>query len=174
MHRYFLTVLTGTLCLATMVWAQDRFTEEDVINTLNGKPRMAAPGYAVGVALHVTFSPQAAADTPAKRAMTGGNPQADETLYKALIPLARALEAEMVRGSRYIVRLVPDSSLPTEYANRLGQQLADTIEDFFTTYFAVPRGRLSLQTALPSSTAVGPGAPPQGPQRWRLEVLRQE
>jgi hypothetical protein len=157
-----------------MVWAQDRVTEEDVVSSLNGKPRVAAPGRPLGVALHVTFSPQTAADAEGNRALSGGPLQADEALYKTLIPLARALEAEVFRSARFVIRVVPNSPLPVEHANRFGQQLADRVEHFLTTYFALPRERLSLQVALPHSMAEEPGAPSPSLQRWRLEVFRQE
>ena len=61
----------------------------------------------------------------------------EETLYKTLIPLARALEAGALRGSLYALRVVPTSPVPVEQANRLGQQLADTVERFLTTYSAL-------------------------------------
>ena len=175
MMRHGVTVLLGVLCLAVaMVWAQDRITEEDVVSALNGKPSVAASGQPLGVALHVTFSPQTAVDAKGNAAVSGGILQADEALYKPLIPLARALEAEVIRGSHFVMRVAPTSSLPVEDANTLGQQPADKVEHFLITYFAIPRERLSLQVALTDSPAEGPGAPLHGPQRWRLEVFRQE
>jgi hypothetical protein len=172
-HR--ITVLMGVFCLgAPMGWAQDRITEADVVSTLNGKPHVAAPGRPLGVALHVTFASQTGAEAEGNRALGGGPLQADEALYKTLIPLARALEAEVFRSVRFVIRVVPNSPFPVEHANRFGQQLADRVEHFLTTYFTLPRERLSVQVALPHSMAVEPGAPPQGLQRWRLEVFRQE
>jgi hypothetical protein len=140
---------------------------------VNGKPRTAAPGHPLGVALHVTFSPQTASGAKGNHALSGDNPQANEAVYKTLIPLARVLEAEVVRGSRFVMRVGPNFPLPVKDANGLGQHLANTIEHFLTTYFAIPREQLSLQVAPTHSTAEGPGAPPQGAQRWRLEVFRQ-
>jgi hypothetical protein len=157
-----------------MVWAQDRITEEEVVSALNGKPHMAAPGQPLGVALHVTFSPQTAAEAKGNAGMSDGILQAGEALYKTLIPLARAMEAEVIRGSRFVMRVAPTSSLPIEDANTLGQQLADRLEHFLTTYFAIPHERLSLQVAPRDATAEGPGAPLHGPQRWRIAVFRQE
>ena len=175
MTHHGVTVLLGVLCLAVaMVWAQDRINEEDVVSALNGKPRPAASGQPLGVALHVTVSLQTAAEAKGIAAMSDGILQADEALYKILIPLARAMEAEVVRGSRFVMRVRPTVPLPVEDANTLGQQLTDRVEHFLTTYFAIPHERLSLQVAPPDATAEGPGAPLHGPQRWRLEVFRQE
>ena len=57
--RPLITMLIYVLYFATaMGWAQDRITEEDVVSTMNGKPHAAAPGQPLGIALHVTFSPQ--------------------------------------------------------------------------------------------------------------------
>jgi hypothetical protein len=173
-HHLRITILIGVLGLAAMIWAQDRITEEDVVSVLDGKPRTAAPGHPLGVALHVTFSPQTAAGAKGKRPLSGGNPQVNESLYKTLIPLAWVLEAEMVRGSRFVVRVGPTFPLPVEDANVLGWHLANTVEHFLTTYFAIPRERLSLQVAPIHSRAEEPSASPQRPQRWRLEVFRQE
>jgi hypothetical protein len=109
-----------------------------------------------------------------KRRTHRGDPQVAEGFYRALILLAPALEAETPPGSRYVIELVPTSVLPVEDASRLGQQLADTIEHSFTTYFAIPRERLSLHISRPHSTVEGQDVPSQGPQRWRLGVFRQE
>ena len=46
------------------------------------------------------------------------------------------------------MRVVPNSPLPVEHANRFGQQLADKVEHFLTTYFAISRERLSLEVSL--------------------------
>src|SRR5262245_57725304 len=112
MHHHRVTVLTCALCLATaVVWAQDHITEEDVLSTLNGKPRSAAPGHLLGVALHVTVSGQQAAGDREKHVLSGSNLPVDEALYKTLIPLARTLEAEVFRGARFVMKMVPTSSL---------------------------------------------------------------
>jgi hypothetical protein len=175
MTRHGITVLLGVLCLAVALgWAQDRITEEDVVSALNGKPRSAAPGQPLGVALHVTVLPQTAAEGEGNAAMSDGIRQADEALYKTLIPLARAIEAEVLRGARFVIKLRPDNALPVEAAHLLGHQLAEKVEHFLSTSFAIPRERLSLQIAVPDSPAEGPGAPLHGPQRWRLAVFRQE
>jgi hypothetical protein len=173
-HPHGITLLTGVLCLVVaMAWAQDRITEEDVVRALNGKPHTAAPGQRLGVALHVTFSPQAAG-AKGNHALTGDTLQANEVLYKTLIPLARALEGEVVRGSRFVIRAEPNSPLPVEDAKQLGQQLTDHVEHFLTTYFAIPREWLNLQVALPPLTEEEAKGSPPGLQRWRLEVFRQE
>jgi hypothetical protein len=170
--------VTALICLldlvAAIVWAQSRLSEEDVVSALQGKPPAVAPGQLVGMALHVTFPPQTSASVEGAWAPSGGSSRADEAFYKTLIPLARALEAEVVRGSRFVVRVRPSLQLPFELADRLGRQLADTVEHFLITHFAIPRERLSWQMSLPNSTAAGLGVPPLGPQRWRLEVLQQE
>jgi len=174
-HPHRVTLLTGVLCLVVgLVWAQDRITEEDVVSALYGKPPMAAPGHRLGVALHVTFSPQTADGAKGNRALSGDILQAHAALYKTLIPLARALEGEVVRGSRFAIRVGPNVPLPVEDAQQLGQQLTDRVEHFLTTYFAIPREWLSLQVALPPLTEEAASVPPQGLQRWRLEVFRQE
>jgi hypothetical protein len=160
--------------VAAIVWAQTRLSEEDVVSALQGKPPAVAPGQPVGIALHVTFPPQTSTSVEGTWALSGGNSRADEAFYKTLIPLARALEAEVLRGSRFVVKVRPSLQLPLEHANRLGRQLADTVEHFLTTYFAIPRERLSWQISLPNSTAAELGVPPLRPQHWRLEVLQQE
>lgn len=172
-HR--VTMLMYVLYLAAATgWAQDRITEDDVVRTMNGKPHTAAPGQPLGIALHVTFSPQTDVAAKGNLALSGSSPQTDETLYKSLIPLARVLEAEVFSEARFVMRVVPNSPLPVEHANRFGQQLADRIEHFLTTYFAISRERLSLEVPPAHSTPEGRGVPAQGPQRWRLEVVRQE
>lgn len=175
MKRYSITVLLGVLCLAVaMGWAQDRITEEDIVSAMNGKPRVATPGQPLGVALHVTVWLQTAAEGEGNAAMSDGIRQADEALYNTIIPLARAMEADVINGSRFVIRVRPDTALAVEATNMLGQQLADRLEHFLTTYFAIPHERLRLQVAPPDATAEGPGAPLDGPQRWRLAVFRQE
>jgi hypothetical protein len=124
-HYHRATLLLCALSIAAaMVYAQDRITEEDVVSALNGKPRTAAPGHPPAIAIHLIFSPQIAAEYGGKGALSGGDPQAAEGFYGALIPLARALEAETPRGLRYVIELVPTSALPVEDASKLGQQLA--------------------------------------------------
>jgi hypothetical protein len=140
---------------------------------MNGKPQ-AAPGQPLGIALHVTFSPRTDDDARGNLPLSGSRPQTDEALYKSLIPLGRALEAKAFSETRFVIRMVPNSPLPVEYANRFGQQLADKVEHFLTTYFAISRERLSREVSLTQSTAEGLGVPAQGLQRWRLEVFRQE
>jgi hypothetical protein len=175
MTRYGVTVLLSVLCLAVaMVWAQDRITGEDIVSAMNGKPRVATPSQPLGVALHVTVSPQTAAEGEGNAAMSDGIRHADEALYKTLIPLARVIEAEVIRGARFVIRIRPDNTLLIEAAHLLGQQLADKVEYFLSTYFTIPRERLSLQVTLPDPLAEEPGAPLHGPQRWRLAVFRQE
>ena len=173
--HYCVTILMCVLYLtAAMGWAQDRITEDDVVRTMNGKPHVAAPGQALGISLHVTFSPQTDVAAKGNLALSGSSPQTDETLYKSLIPLARALEAEVFSEARFVMRVVPNSPLPVEHANRFGQQLADKIEHFLTTYFAISRERLSIEVRLAHSTSEGRGMPALGPQRWRIEIVRQE
>jgi hypothetical protein len=70
------------------------------------------------------------------------------------------------------MHVVPNAPLPVARANRVGQQLADRIEQFLTSSFAIPRERLSLQVTRPPSTGEGPAAPPPGSLRWRVEVFR--
>ena len=172
-HRIIALMCVFYLAPATG-WAQDRITEDDVVRTLNGKPCVATPGQQLGIALHVTFSPQT--DVVAKRALalSGSSPQTDEALYKSLIPLAQSLKAAVFSGARFVMRVVPTSPLPVEQASRFGQQLADKIEHFLTTDFAISRKQLSLEVPLIHSTAEERGMSAQGPQRWRLEVFRQE
>jgi hypothetical protein len=173
--HHHVTTLLGVLYLAAATgWGQDRITEGDVIRTLNGKPYAAAPGQPLGVTLHVTFSPQANRAAKGSLAVTGASSQPDEALYKPLIPLARVLEAEVFSKTRFVIRVMPNSPLPGKHASELGQQLADRITHFLTTYFAISRERLSLEVPQTPSTAETLGVPAQGPQRWRLEVFRQE
>jgi hypothetical protein len=61
-----------------MAYAQDRITKEDVVSALNGKPRTAAPGHPIAIAIHLIFSPQIAAGDGGKGALSGGDPQAAE------------------------------------------------------------------------------------------------
>jgi hypothetical protein len=174
LHRH-VCIAVGVACLAVaMGWAQDRITEEDVVTILNGKPRVPAPGQPLGIALHVDFPPQTAGATEGKRAVSGGSPQPDEALYTTLMPLARAVEAEVFQGSRFLMKVMPKSPLPSAVAHSIGQQLADRIADFLTRYFAIPRDRFSLQISLPESTGTGSAMPAPGALRWRLEVFRLE
>jgi hypothetical protein len=159
---------------AAMGWGQDRITEDDVIRTMNGKPYAAAPGQPLGITLHVTFSPQTNGAATGNLVVTGASSQPDEALYKPLIPLARALEAEVFGKARFIIRVVPNYPLRGKHASEFGQQLADRIAHFLTTYFAISRERLSLEVPQTQSTAEALSIPTQGPQRWRLEVFRQE
>jgi hypothetical protein len=84
----------------------------------------------------------------------------------------RALEAEVFRRVWFVTRAVPKSPLPSELANRLGQQMTDRVEHFLTTYFAIRRERFSLYATASHSTAAEPSAPPQDLLRWRLEMFR--
>lgn len=167
-------MLTCALWLApVLVSGQEQITEEDVVSMLNGKGRMGVSGRPIGVALHITVSPDMASYDEATRGPSGGASQADDALYKTIIPLARAIEAEVRAGSRYVMHLSPHSPLPPEEIDRMGQHLSDRIGRFFMTSFAIPPERLSLQVILPSSTE-GKTSPILGLQRWRLEVLRQD
>jgi hypothetical protein len=158
-----------------MALAQDHITEEHVVSILNGMPPTMVPEHPPGFAVHVTLSPPLAGDITQERMTRGAKPPEQEALYKSLIPLARALEADVLRSSRYIVRLIPTTSLPIDQASRSGQHLADMVEFFFTTYFAIPRERLRLQVIPPPIlTVVGPAVTTLEPQRWRLEVRRQK
>ena len=157
-----------------MGWGQDRITEGDVIRTMNGKPYDAAPGQPLGITLHVTFSPRTNATAKGNLAVTEASSQVDEALYKPLIPLARALEAEVFSKTRFVIRVMPNSPLPGKHASEFGQQLADRIAYFLTTYFAISRERLSLEVPQTQSATEALGVPAKGPQRWRLEVFRQE
>jgi hypothetical protein len=133
-HRFRATLLICALSIATAIaCAQGRISEEDVVSAGNGKPRTAALGYPAAIAIHITFSSRIAAGEGGNGALSEGDPQAAEGFYKTLIPPARALEAEALPGSRYVIELVPSTALPLEDASRLGQQLADTVEHFFTT-----------------------------------------
>jgi hypothetical protein len=171
--RHHIAMLTCVLSLtAALTHAQDQMTEQDVVSTLNGKPRVSAPGQPVGVAIYLTFSPQTTGEDQGKRASSGGHARANDALYRAVIPLARALEAGVATGSRYLMRLSPPPSLPAEQADRVGQQLRDTAAHFSTTYFAIPPERLSLQVVPPTSMAQGQTPPASELQRWRIEVFR--
>jgi len=167
MIRYrHMAVLAGALWLApVLILAQEQITEKDVVSTLIGRGRIGVSGRSIGVALHITISPDTA---------SGGAPQSDDALYKAITPLARALAAEVRAGSRYVMHLSPHSPLPPEEIDRMGQHLSDMIGRFLTTSFAIPSERLSLQVVPPPPTAAGQTSPRVGLQRWRLEVLRQD
>ena len=108
--HYRVTMLMCVLCLAAaMGWAQDHITEDDVVRTMNGKPYAAAPGQPLGIALHVTFSPQTDDAAQGNLVLSGSSPQTDEALYKSLIPLARALAAEVFSETRFVIRVMPSA-----------------------------------------------------------------
>lgn len=173
--HYRATMLLCVLCLAAAKgWSQDHITEDDIVRTMNGKPYAAALGQPLGIVLHVTFLPQVEDAAHGNLFLSGSSPHTDETLYKSLIPLARTLEAAVFSETRFVIRVMPSAPVPVEHADRFGQQLADKVEHFLTTYFAISRQRLSLEVHLTPSTTEGRQVPGQGPQRWRLEVLRQE
>jgi hypothetical protein len=159
---------------AAMSWAQDHITEDDVLRTMNGKPYSAAPGQPLGIVLHITFSPQTDGAAQDNLALSGSNPHPDEVLHKSLIPLARALAAEVFSDTRFVIRVVPSAPVLVGHADKFGQQLADKVEGFLTTYFGISHQRLNLEVPLTSSTTEGLRGPGPGSQRWRLEVLRQE
>jgi hypothetical protein len=165
----------GASCLAVATgWAQDRITEADAVTLLNGKPRVPASGQPLGIALHVDFPPPTAGATEVKQTSSGDSQPPNEALFTTLIPLARAVEAEVFQGTRFLMKVVPKSPLPVAVAHSIGQQLADRIEDFLSRYFALPRDRFSLQVSPPESTWEGSATPTPGALRWRLEVFRLE
>ena len=164
MIRYcHIAVLTWALWLApVLVSAQEQITERDVVRTLNGQGRIGVAGRPTGVDLHITVSP---AMTGYEEATGGSSPdasQADDVLYKAIILLARALEAEVSAGSRYVMHLSPHSPLLPEEMSMLGQRLSDMIGCFLTTSFAIPSERLSLQVVLPPQMTEGQTVPRLG------------
>ena len=60
-HRRVTLLICALSIAAAMVYAQDRITEEDVVNALNGEPPTAAPGHPAVIAIRITFSSRIAA-----------------------------------------------------------------------------------------------------------------
>jgi hypothetical protein len=175
--KYALGTLSAmfiSLALYSVAPSQEIITEEYVVNILDGERKKAIAAQPPGYAFSLVYSPDSA------KAVERGTARADkeggrnEEFYKKLIPLARALESDVLRGVRFIIIVRPDPSNPEDRDESLSLRVAEEVKYFLTTYFAIASEGLSIKGVeglAPSTPRVQGSA---ATRRWEVEVMRLE
>ncbi|HXH12487.1 MAG TPA: hypothetical protein VNP04_22300 [Alphaproteobacteria bacterium] len=150
--------------------SQEEITEEYVVRNLSGESHGSVLEAPLGFAVTLTFNPPSSGAPIARQQVTEGNAWLDEQFYKKLIPIGRALESDALQGFRYEIAVEPEAGAADDRARQLALQVAETIQWFLTTYFAIDAARFSIirpEAPSPRSSSV---ADSTTASRWRVEI----
>jgi hypothetical protein len=161
-----LALLVALLPWSSLARSGEGITEEYVVNSLSSESRGFNAENPPGFAFTVALSPHnRAATTGGKRATNGESPL-DEESYKKLIPIGRALESDPLEGFRYVIVVQASGRGAEDRDGRLSLQVAEAIQQFLTTYFAIALERLSIERmetpSLPGDSVAESRGPPLG------------
>jgi hypothetical protein len=170
--RYIFLVIL--LLLSSHATPQTAITEEYAVQILDGNKRASTAMKPPGFTFIVPFALSNHADQNTSQRSARGTIGAHENFFKKLIPLGRALESETLVDFRFTLTVHP-ASPPSEDQNDQGAQyVAERIRHFLVTYFAIHPGRLTINFGTGASQTPMQREEPVGPQKWRVEVARDE
>lgn len=163
------------LLIALLLWSSparsgEEITEDYVVHSLSGESRGFLAERPLGFAFTVAFSPHSGEATTGGKRAPDRKGLLDEEFYKKLIPIGRALESDALNGFRYVIVVQADARAAEDLDGRLSLHVAEAIQRFLTTYFAIAAERLSIERVdapLPMSSSV---AESTGTPRWRVEI----
>jgi len=162
--------LTVFLFWSAFAQSQEEITEEYVVHNLSGNSHGSILEAPLGFAFTLTFFPPSSGAPIARQHVAEGKAGLDEEFYKKLIPIGRALESDALQGFHYEIEVQGDAGAADDRARQLSLQVAETIQWFLITYFAIGAERLSIirpEAASPRSSSV---ADSTTTSRWRVEI----
>lgn len=161
--------LSVLLLWSAFVQSQEAITEEYVVHNLSGESQGAVLEAPLGFAFTLTFFPPINGASIAREQVAKGKAGLDEEFYKKLIPIGRALESDALQDFHYEIAVRADTGAAADRASHLSMQVAETIQWFLTTHFAIGAERLSIIRPVapsPISSSVADSTT----SRWRVEV----
>jgi hypothetical protein len=158
------------LLWSALAQSQEKITEEYVVRNLDGDSHGSVLEAPLGFAFTLTFFPPSSGAPIARQQGTEGNAWLDAEFYRKLIPIGRALESDALQGFHYEIEVQADAGAADDRARQLSLQMAETIQWFLITYFAIGAERFSIirpEAASPRSSSV---ADSTTTSRWRVEI----
>jgi hypothetical protein len=160
--------------LASHATPQTVITEEYAVQSLNGNKKASAAKRAPGFAFIVPYTLSNSADqSPGQRSARGAI-GVHEEFFKKLVPLGRALENETLIDFRFILTVAPASPLSDGQDEQGARDVAERIRHLLITYFAIHPGRLTINFVTAASQTLMRHGETVGPQKWLVEVAREE
>jgi hypothetical protein len=162
------------LVLDSHATPQTVITEEYAVQSLSGSKKASPAKKPPGFAFIVPYTLSNSADQSPGKQSAPSTIGVHEEFFKKLIPLGRALESETLVDFRFILTVSPASPLPEDQDAQGARYVAERIRHLLNTYFAIHPGRLTINFATAASQPPMRHGETVGPQKWLVEVARQE
>jgi hypothetical protein len=162
------------LVLASHATPQTVITEEYAAQSLNGNKKVSPAKKPPGFAFIVPYTLSNSADQSPGQQSARGTIGVHEEFFKKLIPLGRALENKTLVDFRFILTVSPASPLSEDQDEQGARYVAERIRHLLITYFAIHPGRLTINFVTAASQSSVRHGETVGPQKWLVEVARQE